>query len=321
MTRSRIALMLLMLLALAGASLAVGDIALASLWRDPALAREVLVEIRLPRFLLAAAAGAVLALSGAALQGYLRNPLASPDIVGASGGAALGAVGTAYYLGLAGSMAMAAGGIAGALAALGLLLALAGRGASTTTLILAGVALTSLAGALLNVALTFAPSPFAVYDIMFWLLGSFEDRGVAHLLIGLPPMLVGGALLLGCRRALDALVLGEDVAATLGVNVAATRRTIVAGSALAVGGSVAVAGVIGFVGLVVPHLVRPMVGHRPGAALGPSALAGAALLVLADLLARMPVADRTLPIGVVTAIVGAPFFLKLVLRSRRDGRP
>jgi iron complex transport system permease protein len=301
-------------------SLAVGDTPIADLYRrDPALAAEILVELRLPRLLLAAASGAVLAMSGAALQGFLRNPLASPDIVGASAGAALGAVATAYWLGVAGTIGMAAGGIAGALAMLALLLLLAGRGAATMTLILAGVALTSFAAAMMSVALTFAPSPFAVYDIMFWLLGSFADRSADHLLVGLPPMLIGGALLLSARRGLDALVLGEDVARTLGVNVDRMRVAIVAGSAIAIGGSVAVAGTIGFVGLVVPHLVRPAVGYRPGAAIVPSAFAGALLLVIADLATRIPVDGRTLPIGVLTALAGAPFFLSLILKRRREG--
>ncbi len=301
----------------AAASLLVGEVPIIDLLkRDPALAHMLIVELRLPRLVLAAAAGAALGLSGAALQGLLRNPLASPDILGTSAGAALGAVVVAYFLGLSGTLAMAGGGIAGALIALVLLLALAGRGASSATLILAGVAISALGGAMMNLALALAPSPFAFYDIMFWLLGSFADRNLGHLSVGLPAMLAGSLLVLSAARGLDALALGEDVAATLGHDVRAMRWRIVGGSAVAVGGAVAVAGIIGFVGLIVPHLVRPLVRNRPGPALLPSAIAGAALLVAADIVTRFPLNGNTLPIGVVTAMLGAPFFLWLILSRR-----
>lgn len=318
MTARRLAAFLSILLVLmAMASLIVGEASIIDIARqDPELAKLLLVELRLPRLLLAAASGAVLGVGGAALQGLLRNPLASPDILGTSSGAALGAVIVAYYGGFAATIAMAMGGIAGALAALILLLLLAGRGATSPTLILAGVAISALGAALMNLALTLAPSPFAFYDMMFWLLGSFADRGFDHVMIGLPPMIVGGALMLSAARGLDALALGDDVAETLGVDVASVRRRVVGGSAIAVGGAVAVAGIIGFVGLVVPHLVRPLVRHKPGAALAPSAIAGAALLVAADLATRIPINGKSLPIGVVTAMIGAPFFLWLI-RSRR----
>jgi iron complex transport system permease protein len=310
--------LLFFLLAIAGASLLVGETSLVELARrDPDLARLILVELRLPRLALGLAVGGALGLSGAALQGLLRNPLASPDILGGSAGGALGAVLTAYFLGFGGGAAMALGGVGGAIVALILLLLLAGRGATTTTLILAGVAISAFAAALMNLALALAPSPFALYDIMFWLLGSLRDRGIAQLAVALPPILIGSAMILAARRGIDALVLGEDVAATLGVAVRRTRLLIVAGSGIAIGGAVSATGIIGFVGLVVPHLVRPWVGGRPGAAFVPSAIAGAALLVGADMLTRLPVAGRTLPIGVLTALLGAPFFLHLILRERR----
>lgn len=322
MSAARLSLILAgVLIVVAAASLLIGEVPILTLLkRDPALAHMLLVELRLPRLVLATAAGAALGLSGAALQGLLRNPLASPDILGTSAGAALGAVVAAYFLGFSGTFAMAGGGIAGALLALLLLLALAGRGASSATLILAGVAISALGGAMMNLALALAPSPFAFYDIMFWLLGSFADRSLDHVVVGLPAMIVGSALVLSAARGLDALALGEDVAATLGHDVRAMRWRIVGGSAVAVGGAVAVAGIIGFVGLIVPHLVRPLVGNRPGPALLPSAIAGAALLVAADIVTRFPLNGKTLPIGVVTAMLGAPFFLWLIL-SGRGARP
>ncbi len=316
MTVARLSLILaVVMLVAAMTSLMTGP---ANLLTLPApLAQTILTEIRLPRTLLGLLTGASLALSGAALQGLLRNPLASPDILGTSAGAALGAVSTGYILALGGTVWMSAGGMAGAILALALLLALAGRGAGTTTLILAGVAISALAAAATNLALALAPSPFALYDIIFWLLGSLSDRTVQDLSFGSLPMLIGGALLLTSGKDLDRLALGEDVAETLGVDVRRLRLRIVLASGIAVGGAVSVTGAIGFVGLVVPHLVRPLLDERPGAALLPSALAGAALLTIADLATRLPVAGKTLPIGVLTALIGAPFFLWLVLKGRR----
>ncbi|MGB3723031.1 MAG: iron ABC transporter permease [Pacificimonas sp.] len=297
------------------ASLLVGP---ANLFALPTpLAETIFTQIRLPRTLLGLLTGATLAMSGAALQGLLRNPLASPDILGTSAGAALGAVSTGYLLALGGTVWMSFGGMAGAIIALTLLLALAGRGASTTTLILAGVAISALAGAAMNLALALSPSPFALYDIIFWLLGSLADRSTQDLLFGSIPMILGCALLLTTGPSLDRLALGEDVAETLGVDVRRLRLKIIIASGIAVGGAVSVTGAIGFVGLVVPHLVRPLLDERPGAALLPSAVAGAALLTIADLATRMPVAGRTLPIGVLTALIGAPFFLWLILKARR----
>ena len=310
-------------LMLAGLALALATISL--LWNLPELldlppevARAIFIELRLPRTLIGLAIGGSLALAGAALQGLLRNPLASPDLLGSSTGAALGAVIAAYWLGVAGTLGLAVGGMTGAILSLLLLLALAGRGASTATLVLAGVAISALAAALTNLALSLAPSPFALYDVLFWLLGSLADRSREQLAFALPPILLGCALILRRARALDALALGEEVAESLGVRVAALRRDIVIGTALVVGAGVAVAGAIGFVGLVVPHLVRPLVGHSPGRTLLPSALAGAALLTAADLAVRIPVNGQELKLGVLTARLGAPFFLWLVLRGRRS---
>ncbi len=283
--------------------------------RDPALARTILVELRLPRTGLAALIGASLGLGGAAMQGLLRNPLASPDVLGPTTGASLGAVIAGYYLG-GGVVAMAVGGMAGALLALALLLALAGPGAATATLILAGVAISALGGALINLALSLAPSPYALYDALFWLLGSLADRSLPQLYLAGPIMAAAGALLLGQRHALDSLALGEEVAESLGVRLARLRWTVVVATGVMVGAGVAVAGSIGFIGLVIPHLVRPLVGGRPGATLLPASLAGAALLLAADMAVRVPVAGEELKLGVLTALLGAPFFLWLLVRAR-----
>ncbi len=283
--------------------------------RDPELARTILRELRLPRTGLALLIGASLGLGGAAMQGLLRNPLASPDVLGPSTGASLGAVIAGYFLG-GGTLAMAAGGISGALLALALLLALAGPAATTATLVLAGVAISALGGALVNLALSLAPSPYALYDVMFWLLGSLADRSLPQLAIAAPIIVIAGGALLAQRHSLDSLALGEDVATSLGVRVSRLRWTIVIATGVMVGAGVAVAGSIGFVGLIVPHLVRPLVGNRPGAALVPSALAGAVLLLAADLAVRLPVNGQELKLGVLTALIGAPFFLWLVVRGR-----
>lgn len=313
MTRFNLILAALCLV-LTAVSLLWGLMALLAL--PPDVAQTILLELRVPRTLLGLAVGATLGLTGAALQGLLRNPLASPDVLGTSTGAALGAVVASYYIGVGGTFGIAIGGMAGAVIALLLLILLAGRGASTATLVLAGVAVSALAGALTNLALSLAPSPYALYDILFWLLGSLADRSLDHVAFAVPPMLLGCWLAWRGRSGLDALALDEDVATTLGVDVRRLRRDIVIGTGLAVGAGVAAAGAIGFVGLIVPHLVRPLVRHRPGAALIPSALAGAALLTAADLAVRVPINGQELKLGVLTAMIGAPFFLHLILRGK-----
>jgi len=285
---------------------------------DAGTAAVIVREIRLPRTLLAAAVGATLGLSGAALQGYLRNPLAEPGLIGVSGAAALGAVLTLYTgASAAFELALPLGGIAGAIAAVVLVLLLAGRNADTLTLILAGVAVTSLAAALTSLALNLAPSPYAALEIVFWLLGSLSGRSMNHLLLALPFMAAGWLLLASVGRALDALALGEDAAQSLGFHLRAVRLRLVFGTALSVGAATAVAGTIGFVGLVVPHALRPLVGHRPSALLPVSALGGALLVVLADVLVRTITPTSELKLGVVTALIGAPFFFTLVIRMRR----
>ncbi len=285
---------------------------------NPDLAHLILVEIRLPRVLLGMLTGATLGLSGAALQSLLRNPLAEPGIVGVSGGAAFGAV-VVFYFGLAGGglLMVSMGGVLGGLCALVALYVLAGQQPSITTLILAGIAINAFAAALTSLALNFAPSPYAALEIVFWLMGSLVDRSLAHVAFVLPFLAIGWALIVSTAPALDALTLGEDTAASLGFRLDALKARVILGTGLAVGATVAATGTIGFVGLVVPHLLRPHVGHQPSRLLLPSALAGAAFLTAADIAVRLLSPNVELKIGVITALIGAPFFLYLILSTRR----
>lgn len=281
--------------------------------------RLVLVEIRLPRAVLGVLVGGALGLAGAALQGYLRNPLAEPGLLGMAGGASLGAV-IAIHTGAAGlfSLALPLGGLAGAgLVSLAVVL-LAGQGSGPVTLILAGVAMSSVAAALTSLVLNLAPNPFASVEMIYWMMGSLNDRSLLHVWIAAPLIIAGALVLLSTGRALDALSLGDMAARNLGVDPAALRLRIVAGAALAVGAATSVTGAIGFVGLVVPHLLRPLAGHEPGRLLVPSFLGGAALVLFADVGLRLLSPAGDLKLGVVTALVGAPFFLWLVVASRRE---
>ncbi|KDE40797.1 Vitamin B12 ABC transporter, permease component BtuC [Nitrincola lacisaponensis] len=278
----------------------------------------VVGDIRLPRTLLALTVGAALGLSGAALQGLLRNPLADPGLTGASQGAALGAA-AVFYLGLfpvAGGAAPAMAGLLGAGLAMLLMLFLAGS-ARQSMVIMAGLAISTLTGALLAAVLNFAPNPYAMQELVFWLLGSVSERGLEHLLLLLPALLVGGGLILSQRRLLLGLSLGEQVADSLGLSSRTGSRLVVLGAAILVGTAVSVAGAIGFVGLIVPHLVRPWVGNRPDRVLLPSALAGATLVCLADILIRLLPPGPELKLGVLTSLLGAPLFIWLVWKERR----
>ncbi|MEQ9248179.1 MAG: iron ABC transporter permease [Nitratireductor sp.] len=279
----------------------------------------IMREIRLPRALLGLAIGISLGLSGAVLQGFLRNPLAEPGVIGVSSMAALGAV-VVFYSGLAGSSlyALPAGALIGALLAVLILLAIAARQGSTLTLILAGVALSSLAAALTSLVLNLSPNPFAAYEIIFWLLGSLKDRSMEHVALALPLMACGWLLIALSARAIDALSLGEEAASSLGIHMGRARFLIVAGVALSVGAATAVAGTIGFIGLVVPHLIRPLTSRMPSSLLLPAGLGGAALLLAADIAARIVLPAGELNVGVLTALIGAPFFLWLVVRARRE---
>lgn len=318
------------LAALAGmASLTVGPapLPLPAIWAaftghaDP-VTRDIVWQIRAPRAVLGLLIGGMLGLSGAALQGLLRNPLADPAVVGVSSSASLGAV-IALYFGLAKAFALALPltAVAGALIGLFLLLQIARRGEGPSTLILAGVAVTALAGAGVSLALNLAPNPYAVSEIAFWLLGSLSDRSLQHVTLAAPSIAIGAALVLWQSRALDALSLGEDAARSMGFRLDRVRARIATGVAIGVGAGVAVAGAIGFVGLIAPHLVRPFTDQRPSRSLIPSALAGAVLLEVADLIVRLAPTASELRLGVVTAFLGAPVFIAVLIRPSRLGAP
>lgn len=319
-----VALLLLLVLA-AATSLLLGPVAIAPVrafavltGHGDSVAAAILLDLRLPRMLLGLAVGAMLGLAGAALQGYLRNPLAEPSVLGTSNAAALGAVGAIYFgLSELHPLLLPLMAVFAALIALALLFALAGKAESPLTLILAGLAIATLAGAGISLALNLSPNPFAAMEIMTWLLGSLENRSMQHVVIALPCILVGALLLLADGRALDALTLGEDTAQTLGVDLRITRLRLLLGVAVGVGGAVAVSGAIGFVGLIVPHLVRPLTDRSPSSVLLPSALAGAVLLTAADIGVRLIPSTNELKLGVMTAFLGVPVFLVYLLRERR----
>jgi iron complex transport system permease protein len=277
-------------------------------------------DLRLPRMLLGLLVGGGLGLSGAVLQGALRNPLADPGLLGITGTAGLGAV-IAFYWGVAAAFppALLAGGLLGAGVGVAFLLGFAGKAPSGPSLILAGVAVSAIASALLALALTLAPNPFALAEITFWFMGGLGDRPLWQVALAAPAIILGGAILLTLGRGLDALSLGEDAARSLGVPVARTLQLAAIGTAFAVGAGSAVAGSIGFIGLVVPHLLRPWFGERPGALLPAAPLAGAGLLLAADMLVRLAPLVLPLsaapPVGVLTALLGAPFLVAIVRRT------
>ncbi len=320
---------LLALLAILVAALFVGSLligpsdlgighALAALFIDDGAATLVMREIRLPRAILGVCVGATLGLSGAVLQGWLRNPLADAGVLGIGSSAALGAV-VAIVSGLAylSPLALPLSALAGAGLAAILVFALAGRGEGGDSLILAGVAVASLTSALTALTLNLSANPFATLEIVFWTMGALGDRSLDHVALALPFMAVGWLLLASVGRSLDAMTLGAETASSLGVRLGRIRAIILFSTAAAVGGATAVTGVVGFVGLVVPHVLRPLVGSRPSRLMAASALGGAALLTMADLTVRLILPSRDLKLGVVTAIVGAPFFFRLILHERR----
>ena len=281
--------------------------------------QQVIVrEIRLPRTILGLAIGAILGLSGAALQGLLRNPLASPSLFGAPQSAAFGAV-LVIAFGLADvrSWALPVAAIAMAFISVFVLLAIAGRNAGLLILILAGLAISSLAGAATALVMNLSSNPYVVLEIAFWLLGSLEDRSFHHVMLALPFIAAGAVFLFSQRNAFRALSLGEETAQSLGVDVGRLRLLVITGVALGVGGAVAVSGTIGFIGLVAPHLMRPLIGHDPARLLVPSALTGSALLLAADIAVRIIPSTSDIKVGVLTSIIGVPFFLYLIMRERR----
>lgn len=317
--------LVVLLVGLSLASLVIGPApimiltALKALVSDQGAASIVVWEIRLPRTLLALMIGWIFGLSGAGLQGLLRNPLADTAVFGAPQAAAFGAV-VVIYSGIIGTLSWALpfAAIAGALLSIALVVAVAGRNATIVVLVLAGLAVGSLAGAGTSLAISLSPNPFAVTEIVFWLLGSFEDRSMVHVLLAAPFILIASLLIMKAAPGLRALVLGEETARSLGTDVAWLRGLIVAGAAIGTGASVAVAGSIGFVGLVAPHLVRPLTGYDPARSLVPAGLAGAALLLTADCAVRLIPSGAEVKIGVVTALIGVPFFLWVIARRKAE---
>ncbi|MBV7257781.1 iron ABC transporter permease [Pacificimonas sp. WHA3] len=280
----------------------------------------VIWQIRLPRALAATLVGAALGMSGAALQGLLRNPLAEPGVLGVSASAALAAT-TALYFGLvsAGPLVLPLAAITGALAATFIVAAAAIRTRSVVTLILIGVGLSSFAGALMALLMNLAPNPFSLADMVNWMLGTVANRSLDDLMMSAPFLIAGMAMLMSRRRGLAALSLGEEAAEGIGLDLRRQRLMVILGAGLATGGAVALAGAIGFVGIVAPHLVRPFVRYDPARLLLPSAMLGAVMLVVADIGVRLLPTDAELKLGVVAALVGAPVFIWIAARRRSVG--
>jgi iron complex transport system permease protein len=317
--------MALLLAVLASCLLGVTPIAsdriLASLFGGGDVQTSVIVwSIRLPRALAAVGVGMALGASGAALQGLLRNPLAEPGVLGVSATASLFAT-VAIYWGLIdlSPWVLPGSAIGGALLATALLAFLAPRVGSVVTLILVGVGLSSFAGAFMSLTLNLAPNPFSLSDMVNWMMGSVANRSFADLAFATPFFVLGFMVLLLSSSGLRALALGEEAASGVGLDVGKSRALVVFGSGLMTGAAVCVAGSVGFVGMIAPHLVRPLVGHDPARALIPSALLGALMLVLADILARLAPTDSELKLGVVAALIGAPIFIYIAARRRTLG--
>ncbi len=300
-------------------SLAVGKVwVMPSAWLGDDLSALIIMELRVPRTILGAAIGAALGMAGATMQGYLRNPLADPGVFGVSASSALGAV-TSLYFGFAmTAWLLPVFALIGAGIGMALLTLLAGRSGSLILFTLAGVILSSLAGSLTSLMISLAPTPFATTEIVTWLMGALTDRSWDDVKLAVPIIAIGMLFLIATGRSLDALTLGEDAARSMGVNILHLQWFAVIGVGLTVGASVAAAGIIGFVGLIVPHLVRPFAGHRPSAVLLPSALAGALLLVGADSAVRILPSVSELRLGIAMSLLGAPFFMALLFKMRRE---
>lgn len=317
MKRLTLVLIVLLLLA-AGLSVAAGKVWVPlDAWTAADPRSIIIVELRLPRTVLALLVGSALGLSGAVMQGYLRNPLADPGLFGVSSGAAFGAV-IALYFGYAAQMwLLPSFALVGAGVTMALLALIAGRSGSLILFTLAGMILTSITGSLTALAISLAPTPFVSSQIVTWLMGALTDRSWDDVTVAAPLIVAGMAVLALTARSLDALTLGEAAARSMGVDPARLQRLVIAGIALTVGASVASAGMIGFVGLIVPHMVRPFAGNRPSAILLPSALAGAVLLTLADSLVRLAPTVSELRLGIAMSMLGGPFFLYLLIAMRR----
>jgi iron complex transport system permease protein len=304
-------------------SLLAGRVWISPFGDGPANAALILAELRLPRAVLAVIVGAGLGAAGATMQGYLRNPLADPGLFGIAPMAALGAVASFWF---GASWALPAAALAGAGAGMAALALIAGRtagdaqggaGGGIALFTLAGLMIASLAGALTALAITLAPNPFALSEIVLWLNGALTDRSWREVMLAAPLVAAGIAVLVLAARSLDALTLGEEAARSLGLDPARLLLLLVAGVGLTVGAGVAVAGIIGFVGLVVPHLVRPLTDRLPSSLIVPSALAGACLVLAADSIVRILPFVTELRLGIALSLIGAPFFLWLLVRMRR----
>ena len=289
-------------------------------WIDPAStpnAALILGELRFPRALLAIIVGGGLGAAGAAMQGYLRNPLADPGLFGIAPGAALGAVAALWFGYTASAWLLPMFALIGAGGAMALLAAIAGRTGGIALFTLAGLMVASLAGALTALAISMAPNAFAMSEIVLWLNGALTDRSWREVTLAAPLVALGIALLWRSGRSLDALTLGEPVARSLGIDPVRLLWLLILGVGLTVGASVAVAGIIGFVGLIVPHLVRPLTDRRPSQLIIPSAVAGGLLVLVADSVVRVLPLVTELRLGIALSLLGAPFFLWLLLRMRK----
>ena len=278
--------------------------------------QSIVWELRMPRVVAAFGVGAALGLAGAALQGLLRNPLAGPGVLGVSAISSLGAV-IAIYFGwvAAGLWVVPSAAIVFAGVAMCALLLVLGNNPDTVRLILVGVGLSSFAGALTALAMNLAPSAFTLSDMINWLLGSVTNRSWLDIALVAPFWVMGGLLVYVAGSGLRALSLGEQTALTLGADPVRTRWLVIAGTSLLAGASVGIAGTIGFVGVVAPHIVRPMCGHDPKSILLPSALMGGVILAAADLVVRLLPFDQELKLGVAAALFGAPVFIWIAMRT------
>ncbi|MEM8917443.1 MAG: iron ABC transporter permease [Pseudomonadota bacterium] len=277
----------------------------------------VIWAIRLPRALAAFVVGAALGLAGAALQGLLRNPLAEPGVLGVSASASLAATFALYYGFVAlNPWLLPIAAISGALAATALLTVAAIRTNSVVTLILIGVGLSSFSGALMALLMNLAPNPFSLSDMINWMLGSVANRSFNEIALTVPFLAIGTALVWFTRRGLSLLTLGEEAASGAGLNLRKQRIYVVLGTGLLTGASVALAGVIGFVGIVAPHLVRPLVGYDPARSLLPSALLSGLILVVADIILRVIPTTNELKLGVAAALLGAPVFIWIAMQRQ-----
>lgn len=314
MKRANVILLVLLVLALP-LSLLAGRV-----WLDLGVtpnAEVILAQLRLPRALLAIIVGAGLGAAGAAMQGYLRNPLADPGLFGIAPGAALGAVASFWFGYSASAWLLPIFALTGAAGAMALLALIAGRTGGIALFTLAGMMIASLAGAMMSLAISFAPNAFAMSEIVTWLMGALTDRSWREVYLAAPLTVAGIGCFWMARRDLDALILGDAAARSMGMRPSMLQAWLIAGVGLTVGSGVAVAGIIGFVGLIVPHLVRPITDRRPSSLIVPSALAGALLVLVADSVVRILPTITELRLGIALSLIGAPFFLWLLLRMRR----